>query len=261
MRAPFRGSTWLLTLVSGLLLALPVGATPHFVNEWSARFDAGPGFSDDFEDGALPFVIPLCDGPVAGDEAGGQLRMRPATAACGPLRGYTAPVAAVGGAEVEATWQFAEPDGLAQGYGFSFGTATDSATLGVFSFLSPIDGEQQIIAILLDENFSGLNMLEFLVLPAAGDPDFEEVTLQLVVTQIGDVLVPHGRVSFDGGPFQDLGQNGDPGVPADGGVLDASESHFATLVRVGSVPEPWSLLLLGTALPCCLVRSVKGGKG
>lgn len=253
------------TLIALGVLGLATGpslAAPLFVNEWSAQFDAGPGFSDDFEDGTTPFLLPLCDGLVAGDESGGQLRIDPASAGCaGGLQGYTNLTGAVGGARVEASFEFAEPDGLAAGYGFSFGDAFDSATLGVFGFLSPIDGQQQIIAVLFDESFSGLNMMEFLVLPAAGNPGFQEVTLQLVVTLVGDLLLPHGRISFDGGPFQDLGQNVDPGVPADGGALSGTASHFATLLRVGgSVPEPMGLLLLGTALPLTLRRRIARGK-
>lgn len=240
----------LLPLVWTFTPAGPAGAIAFQVEGWSAQWSGG-GFSDDFEDGLLdPALFAFCGGLQPGDETGGALVLRrPDFASCGGQQGVAWSQSATGALTLDAVYRFAAPSVIGEAYGVAVGDGggSDFVSLAASTFANA--GQEQLILTLSDEHLAGTNFVEFLVLPGpASALGFASLELQIVLTAIGGELVPHGRVAFDGGPFQDLGANVDPGVPADGGALDAGASHFANLFAIAVVPEPGAAALLAGAL-------------
>ncbi len=246
-------------LLAGVLGAAPAHAVNMFVEGMAGTWDSGSSFTEDFEDGLLSptlgSVICGANALSAGDERNGLLRLRPSEPACGGTRIITQFAAgSTGGGSFDATYRYRTPEQLGQGYGLSVGGTGGNLTLGVFAFTNPVNGDEQVIALLFDEGFNfATNFIEFFVLPDENFA-FDTISFRLVLTEIGGVLIPHGRLAFDGGPFQDMGENGDPSRPGDFGALPATDGHFMNLFRTGTaVPEPASWWMLA-ALPWALGR-------
>jgi hypothetical protein len=238
-----------------LLHAASAGAIAFQVEEWSAHWaDAGASFAEDFEDGALaPQLFPFCGDLAPGDEAGGVLTLRrPDFAGCGGQQGVSWLLGETGEMRATATYRFAAPQrvaGASEVYGLAIGnpTGSDFVSLGASTFQN--GAQEQLILTLADETIAGANFVEFLVLPGpVASLAFSTLELEIVLTAVGGELLPHARVAFDGGPFQDLGSNDDPSAPADRGVLAASEAHFANLFAIAVVPEPGAAALLAAGL-------------